>query len=58
MVVITTVVATFGVDDTTGVCVCVCVCVCVLCSVMSNSATPWTVTRQAPLSMESSRQEY
>ena len=54
MVVITTVVATFGVDDTTGVCVCVCV----LCSVMSNSVTPWTVTRQAPLSMESSRQEY
>ena len=27
-------------------------------SVMSNSATPWTVVRQAPLSMEFSRQEY
>ena len=28
------------------------------CSVMSHSATPWTVVRQAPLSMEFSRQEY
>ena len=27
-------------------------------SVMSNSAIPWTVTRQAPLSLEFSRQEY
>ena len=27
-------------------------------SVTSNSVTPWTVTRQAPLSMEFSRQEY
>ena len=27
-------------------------------SVVSNSATPWTVDRQAPLSMEFSRQEY
>ena len=27
-------------------------------SVMSNSATPWTVAHQAPLSMEFSRQEY
>ena len=27
-------------------------------SVASNSATPWTVTFQAPLSMEFSRQEY
>ena len=26
-------------------------------SVVSNSATPWTVARQAPLSMEFSRQE-
>ena len=39
------------------VCVCVCVCVraraCVLSrSVMSNSAIPWTVTHQAPLSVE------
>ena len=33
-------------------------CVCVSCSVVSNSATPWTVARQAPLSMEFSRQEY
>ena len=24
-------------------CVCVCVCVCVVCSVMTNSATPWNV---------------
>ena len=28
------------------------------CSVMSNSATLWVVTHQAPLSMEFSRQEY
>ena len=27
-------------------------------SVMSDSAIPWTVTRQAPLSMEFSRQKY
>ena len=27
-------------------------------SVVSNSVTPWTVARQAPLSMEVSRQEY
>ena len=27
-------------------------------SVMSNSAIPWTVASQAPLSMEFSRQEY
>ena len=39
-------------------CVCVCVCVCVFsCSVVSDS-TPWTGARQAPLSMEFSRQEY
>ena len=40
---------------------CVCVCVCgkwVMCSVMSDSVTPWTVAHQAPLSMEFSRQEY
>ena len=30
----------------------------VSCSVMSDSMTPWTVTCQAPLSMEFSRQEY
>ena len=29
-----------------------------VCSVMSNSATPWTVISQAPLSMEFSRQDY
>ena len=45
------------------VCVCVCVCVCVYIShvchlVMSNLATPWIVTCQAPLFMEFSRQEY
>ena len=28
------------------------------CSVVSDSATPWTVARQAPLSMAFSRQEY
>ena len=28
------------------------------CSVASNSATPWTVAHQIPLSMEFSRQEY
>ena len=29
-----------------------------LCSVASDSAVPWTVAHQAPLSMEFSRQEY
>ena len=28
------------------------------CSVVSDSATPWTVAHQAPLSMEFSRQKY
>ena len=28
-----------------------------MCSVMSNSVTPWAVARQAPLSMEFPRQE-
>ena len=37
---------------------CVCVCVCVSCSVMSDSVTPWTVARQATLSVGFSRQEY
>ena len=37
---------------------CVCVCVCVSRSVVSDSVTPWSVARQAPLSMEFSRQEY
>ena len=46
-----------------SVCVCVCVFVCVhartlSCSVVSNSATPWTVALQAPLSMGFPRQEY
>ena len=43
---------------------CVCVCVCVRAhvhahvrSVVSNSATPWIVACQAPLSMRFSRQE-
>ena len=35
-----------------------CVCVYVSHSVVSNSATPWTIAYQAPLSMEFSRQEY
>ena len=46
--------------------VCVCVCVCVVCArarvcVLSRvrfSGNPWTVDRQAPLSMEFSRQKY
>ena len=38
--------------------VCVCVCVCVSHSVVSDSVIPWTVARQALLSMEFSRQEY
>ena len=29
-----------------------------MCSVVSDSATPWTVTRQAPLFMGLSQQEY
>ena len=33
-------------------------CVCVLLSHVQLFATPWTVARQAPLSMEFSRQEY
>ena len=32
--------------------------ICVSCSVMSDFATPWTVSPQAPLSMGFSRQEY
>ena len=28
------------------------------CKVISDSATPWTVAHQAPLSMEFSKQEY
>ena len=36
----------------------ICVCVCVFSSAVSDSATPWTVAFQAPLSMEFSRQEY
>ena len=36
-----------------SVCVCVCMCVCV-----PMFETPWTVVRQASLSMEFSRQEY
>ena len=36
---------------------CTCVCVCVSCSVMSNSAIPWTIAHQAPQSMGFSRQE-
>ena len=38
--------------------VCVCVCVCVLLSSVQLFATPWTIARQAPLSMGFSRQEY
>ena len=31
---------------------------CSVASVMSDSVTPWTVARQAPVTMEFSRQEY
>ena len=31
---------------------------CAVCSVMSNSATSWTIAHQAPLSMGFSRQDY
>ena len=37
---------------------CVCVCVCWSLSRVLLFVTPWTVARQAPLSMEFSRQEY
>ena len=34
-------------------------CMCVLsCSVVSDSATPWTIAHHAPVSMEFSRQKY
>ena len=36
----------------------VCVYVCVSHSLVPDSATPWTIAYQAPLSMEFSRQEY
>ena len=36
-----------------------CVCVCAyMCSTVSDSVTPWTVTLLAPLSIEFFRQEY
>ena len=38
--------------------VCTSMHMCVSRSVMSDSVTPWTVTHQAPLSKEFSRQEY
>ena len=48
-----------------NVCVCVCVCVCARARVHTHTlshvqlfATPWTVARQGPLSMEFPRQEY
>ena len=41
------------------VCLCVCMFLYVLSrSVVSDSATPWTVAHQTPLSMGFSRQEY
>ena len=39
-------------------CACVCVCVCEVGSVISDSSTLWTITHQAPLSMQFFRQEY
>ena len=35
-----------------------CVCVCVHACSVKLFGTPWTIARQAPLSMEFSRQEY
>ena len=43
---------------TSCVCVCVCVCLCQSLSRVQFFGTSWTVTRQALLSMEFSRQEY
>ena len=43
------------------ICACACVCVCVRTQTFSRAqlfASPWTVARQAPLSLEFSRQEY
>ena len=40
------------------VCVCVCVCVCYSLSRVQLFVTPWTVARQAPLSVGFSKQEY
>ena len=40
------------------VCVCVCVCVCVRAQSCLTLCDPWTITCQAPLSVEFSRQEY
>ena len=45
-------------DNTHTVLITVLLCMCVSCSVVSDSATPWTVTYQVPLSLEFSRQEY
>ena len=36
----------------------ICAVVCLVASVMSNSVTPWTLARQAPLSVGFSEQEY
>ena len=48
-----------GLSCVLALCVCVCVCVCVyVFSHVQLSVTPWTVTHQAPLSIEFSRQEY
>ena len=38
--------------------ICVCVCVCQSFNCMQLFATPWTISHQAPLPMEFSRQEY
>ena len=37
---------------------CLCTGTCIVASVMSDSVAPWTVTHEAPLSTEFSRQEY
>ena len=44
--------------DFSNVSCCCCCCCCLVLSRVRLSAAPWTVTHQAPLSMEFSRQEY
>ena len=45
-------------ETSPGICVCVCVCVCACTlSYVQLFVTPWTVTHQASLSIEFSREE-
>ena len=45
-------------EESIDVCVHLCVCACVSHSVVSDSATPWTVYHHISLTMEFSSQEY